>query len=744
MFPSPGRQRLKRVLLAVAVIATTVTVVARTPQPASAGPPPVLTTFVPLDEGSIAAALDSVAPASTPIGTDIQTTISVTVVADATIMYWDHWEDGFDPDIANAPASSTTETWGDNNPANGIPPGFAVDILDAGSIIVLDNGGALATPRNPAIQAFDGRDKVAASRGFALTRAGWETTYGTLHAGAVAATDLSRWGTRFEIPIGQKIASNKAFNYTGVSVMAADDTTVVQIDRDGNGTIDQEDVIGEGESVFVDGGINAGAEIITSKPVQVHLLTGDTTATFEDRWYEVFPVGLWSDEYVTPVGTTLASQPVTLFVYNRGPSSITVNVDAEGTANDTNLVISSHTTVSHNLPLNSGARLTSPGNPFYVVSATGAFQPGSPPAADSSSAHDCGYSLVPTSVLTPGVVVGWGPGNPSGTATFSPIWVAALGDTTLNIDYDNDGLVDATRALTAYESVTISDPDFDLTGARIFTDDGTLISVAWGQDPAGGECCDAYDLGTAVLPASYLVVNKTSDLVVDVNGDGLVNPGDTLEYTISAVDAGALSLTNVNIVDELPPELVYLPDSTFIDGILEPDDTNGTAFPLDIAGHDIPLIDPGETVLFTYRTEVIDPFPLFQQTIRNSVTIDTDQASGSATAVVNVDVPDLYVAKSSDAADDLMPGDGVVYTIDVANNAHRNRPASRSLTRSPLASLGSPPLSLDPSTTRVRAEPHSSMMASPPPPTPTTRPGGRVHGSRLTTPAVVPPAATCG
>ena len=68
----------------------------------------------------------------------IETYISISIVADNTIIYYDHWEDDFEIDIAN-PVQPTTQIWGDGDPSNGAPPGFPGDLLHPGDIIILDN-----------------------------------------------------------------------------------------------------------------------------------------------------------------------------------------------------------------------------------------------------------------------------------------------------------------------------------------------------------------------------------------------------------------------------------------------------------------------------------------------------------------------------------------------------------------------------------------------------------------------------
>lgn len=634
---------------------------------------------------------------------DTVSTIDITSAADGSVIYWDHWEDGYELDIAN-PTQPTTLVWGGGDTAG--VPNFATEVtpgaldyeVDAGTVIFLQN--TVPLPRLASDIRFDGRDKVASTRGFAMTRAGWDLSLGTVHAGAVAATDLSKWGTSFDVPVGENIGFD-AFDYTGLGVMASDDNTLVQIDTDGDGEFEEFEldanpgpdpiILGEGETFFLDGGINAGGSIQTSKPAQAHLITGERNSRYEGRWFELFPEEIRGDEYVAAAGSTSATQQVTVFLYN--PGDTVISVEATDQAATSFLDIAPKAVESFDLPNGSGARFSSPGNPFIAVSGTVA-------ATGSTATFDWGYSLVPTASLTPGVVVGWGKGNPSGGSTHSPVWVAPLdniattgiriyvdfdGDGAWDqVDTDDNGVVDADYYTAhSYDSVRIRDvSDNDMTGARISTSiesagppavaasptEGTLISVAWGQDPDNGVCCDAYDLGTPVLPSTALVTTKSARLVNDVNSDGNVNPGDTLEYTIHSVDAGALALTNVTVIDTLPSTLIYEPGTTFLDGVLVADDVGPgeSSFPLDSGGVNITTLGPGQSVDVTFRAQLVNPFPLFVQNVRNDVSVIADQANSTATSIVPVVIPDLYIAKNAPVGPHL-PGATFDYTLDVSN-----------------------------------------------------------------------------
>lgn len=666
------------VILAIAVLPVVLLTGAGS---AAAGPAPVFTMYVPLEEQDISNALIGIAPGGTAFN-DIVTTIDITSAADESIVYWDHWEDGYEPDIAN-PVQASTQVWGDNNAANGTPPGGPVaDDVDAGTIIFLQN--TVPLPRLTTDVVYDGRDKVAATRGFSMTRAGWDDGIGTLHAGAVATTDLSKYGTSFDLPVGENIG-NTAFSYTGVGVLASDDNTVVRIDVDGDGDVivlegDIITTLQRGQTTFVNGGVNAGATVQTSKPSQVHAITGERGSNYEGRWYEIFPEEIRGDEYVAAAASTSADAHVDVYIQNPNDWSIDIDIDAQGTLNDETITLSAGAFSDYLVPVGSGVRLSSPGNPFVAVSATGSTINPANPTLNRTHWFDWGYSLVPTSSLTSLVVVGWGDGAPGiGATTRSPIWVTPLADTTIRVESDPNSVgYEQTIPALAFQSVAIIDTDDqDMTGARIDTNDQTLISVAWGQDPSHDECCAAYDLGSAVLPTTSLVVTKNHLIANDLNSDGNVNPGDVIEYTITAVDAGAADLTNVSAEDVLPSTVTYVPGTTtlrVIDPAVSPpaaspvdDDTVGaTAFPVDETGVAIGGIAAGGSAELKFQAEVVSPFPPFVQYIRNDVEVTSTEGSASATSLISVVIPDLYVAKTGPTSP-VLPGENFDYTIDVSN-----------------------------------------------------------------------------
>jgi hypothetical protein len=165
-------------------------------------PPPVQLFYVPFPEDQLLQGLRGI-NAANPTN-PVTTYIALSVVANGTIVYYDQWENGYDADIANpanlhsSPGNTGgTQIWGDGNPANGAPPGLPGDILDAGTVVILNN--TFNTTNMLAID-YDGRDKIAATKTIAVTKTGWASVSDTLLAGSVEVFDTNNWGTDYRFP----------------------------------------------------------------------------------------------------------------------------------------------------------------------------------------------------------------------------------------------------------------------------------------------------------------------------------------------------------------------------------------------------------------------------------------------------------------------------------------------------------------------------------------------------------------
>jgi uncharacterized repeat protein (TIGR01451 family) len=532
------------------------------------------------------------------VDVDIVTTISIAVQRDGSIIYYDHWEDGLETDITS-PNQPGTQVWGDGNPGNGAPPGIPDDVLVARDVITLQ--GIVAVPRNLADLFFDGGDKIVSVGGpIAVTLAVWpdDPNSGILFAGAWELYPTSRWDTGYMIPVGEDVPRpNGGFSTVGLNVQAVQDDTAVQLDLDADGSLENIVVLNQGEQFTQVAGIMSGARVEASAPVQVHIFTGDPDSTYEARAYTMLPRSQWSDDYLAP-----RSSDGDYWLYNPNTTGLEVIVQ---TVSDTlTLTIPANGTARYpplpgpvlNFP--TGIRFTSPdGRPFYGLV-----------ALDEDEDQDWGYALLPTHNLTTQALIGWAPGNnnnpPDGDE--SRVYVTAVTTTTIFVDYDKDGTLDASFLVPPLAEVPITDPtDHDMTGALYTAGDGPVPFMAvWGQDQSAPAELPSIDVGTNIAPLPTLAIQKTFTLTVNVDDCGPVNWGDTIRFELNVYNNSINPILNARIEDELPETVTYVPGSTKLEGSPILDDPSGTPFPLDEGGYEIDTIEPLGNLLFTYEVKI--------------------------------------------------------------------------------------------------------------------------------------------
>ncbi len=709
------RHHLRRggALSALALISTVFVIgLAAPPAQAAPGPNPVLTMYVPMFEDDYMEALRSIdTGAPNPIGTTARTTISITASAPNTVIYYDQWENGFEGTI-NDPLQTTgggrTVVWGDGNTSNGDVGLFCTrcaaagtDVIPAGGVITLNNtllpdgSGAIATapgpvttPRVSSTVYWDGRDKIASTRALTVSQAGWGQA-NALASGAVSAFDTSRWGNQYVVPIGQDsafIGGSDPSEYTALMVMAKEANTHILIDGNDDGdyvdAIDRDVYRNEGETVFVDGGILEGATVLTSKPVQADMFVGDIDADYEVSALELIPSGQQANSYLIPAATYSANYETVVYLYNPNASAITVSTQTSSGTTNTNVPAGVSVPIELNAPIG-GAAVISSTSPFFTQALIGASS-GNGGSADASADYDWGFAPVPTSYLTPTVVVGWAPGSQDGTDTnASAVWISSQTAATVYVDFDGDPTTgsnfypsstlcssseqyDVAISIAALESRRIVDTDGDMTGARITTCDfAKPIAAAYGEDPANAPTgFPGLDLGTAIFPASSLINAKSVALWNDDDGDGEADPGDVLEWSLQLSGGGATTLTNIVIADNLPPGVTYDFGTTSVDLVPVADNIvppSATEFPLDEGGIGLGSLAPGASTTIRFRTVIDDPFTLPSGVISNSACGDSDQSVTCSIGEIPVEQP----AGISDRVWIDLDGDGIQDAVEV-------------------------------------------------------------------------------
>ena len=566
--------------------------------------------FIPQPEAQIRADYLVLAPNTNTITDSV---IAITVPVPGTRIVLDHWEDGYEVNLGS-PAQTASQIWGDGNDANGKPPGYASDPVSftAGSVIIMRNQVPL--PRNAATILFDGRDRFGATYGIVMTRAAWFTTPGPLLANSVEVRAVPDWGTSFILPVGENLIfptplTSSMFEHCSAYIMASQPGTVVTIDLNGDGIVDPLDstiTLNQGESQLINSGIQRGATINSTKPIQVMQFYGDIGANYEARGANIPPVDKWSDDYYAPVGTASDGDQTYIFLHN--PDAAAITIDYVTKLGSGSFSIPGKSTYQYLMPQESAAHFTSVGGkPFWGVGTVGA-------RPTANNVHDWGYALVPKDFLSTEVVVGWGAGSDDGTQNGNPVWVTSSGATTIYVDYNGDrnglltdskgGKYDLALSVTPLTVSRVFDPDKDQSAMRLYTLDGTLITAAWGQDPAtAGPARPFLDLGNTTPNYPVPVISKVSSIKTDNSPAGL-SIGDVVEYTLTLDNKSLFSLTSVPLLDTPPAGLTYVLNSTTRDTVAIPDSISGTPFPLDVDGLVVPILPARQSTVIKFRATI--------------------------------------------------------------------------------------------------------------------------------------------
>jgi uncharacterized repeat protein (TIGR01451 family) len=657
------------------------------------------TFFVPLPEDQMQITLNAIDVYRGNIGDEMQSAISMVVGTDETILYYDHWEDGFEEDIT-APTQTTSQVWGDGDVDNGFPPGFPDDLLNAGDVVRLES--TIDVTRNSVVIEYDGRDKVATTYPIAMTRAMYAVNPGEVLAEAMGAFDIGSHGTLYRAPVGvgtgTGFGTNSLFSYSSFYVMADYDFTRIDLDKDNDGAFEETVYLDEGEAYFVNGGIVAGATVKGSQPFQCHLVTGDVGSTYEMRWFELWPDSQWGTDYFTPVGsrTNLSGGLVPALVYLFNPNAETITVTYVTATNTGSFTVPPNSVYDRfEMPLNSGARFSTTNGAKFIgvnvfdTTVGGGILYGYPQHCQT---YDWGIGLMPVNMMSTMGVVGWGPGQGTtgggGTTNGNPIWISSISNTTIYVDYDSDpdtgslvdplgNLYDIATNVTALQLVQLVDTnDIDQTGMRYYTLDGAVLMGAWGQDSArAGPGNPFLDMGYAIPAFPTVLSKKFAALLNDMNGNGYADSGDTIEYMVDVINVGFATANNVIFQDDLPTNLTaYVTNSAMLAGggatNAVPDSLPPklTRFPFDEGGYNVGTVGLGATTTVRYVTQVLTNLPSdFDGYIHNNATVGGTNGNWSGGATLPVRISGLAIQKQASTTNLLNPGSNFTYTVIVAN-----------------------------------------------------------------------------
>jgi uncharacterized repeat protein (TIGR01451 family) len=173
------------------------------------------------------------------------------------------------------------------------------------------------------------------------------------------------------------------------------------------------------------------------------------------------------------------------------------------------------------------------------------------------------------------------------------------------------------------------------------------------------------DEAPTATPPPRLTISKGVTPVTDLDDDGVIDPGDTVSYTISYKNAGVSTATNVTIVDDY--------DESFIAEItnISPEGKNDKK----TITWEIGTVEAGEGGSVSYAARLKKSFPPGSTDVTNQATIKVAQTPvANSTRTVAVAGPNLTIDKKVTLVTDLDkdkvidPGDTVRYTISYENS----------------------------------------------------------------------------
>jgi uncharacterized repeat protein (TIGR01451 family) len=632
------------------------------------------------------------------LNVDIEYITSIAVLADGVKIFYDQWEDGLETDLTKA-TQFTTQIWGDNDPSNGIPPGYSTDFLTNENVITLTN--TIPVPRNTNEILFDGGDTftaidgpVAASITFWTDSTPPNTGPAILFADAWELYPTNRWGEVYRIPIGENTnrptfrpsgrPGGNSFEIVGLNIQAVEDNTQVTVDLNADGVPDdlngdglQNDtiILNQGQQFNRIGAPNglgpestlAGATVLATQPVQVHLFTANPASRYEARGYTLLPFEQWTNDYLAP-----RSSDGDFWLFNPNNTPIVVNVDTS-LGPTVQVSIPANSTVKYpgaGLNAATGIRFRSVGGEnFYGIA-----------ALDDRDAQDWGYALLPFNRLATQTLVGLGPGNypfPSGpqnggTGFESPVYVTAATATTLFVDYNNindtDTGPDATFSVGALAEVAIVDPnDFDMTGAFLSTDVTPFIAV-WGQDQNASPALPSIDAGTGVVPLPSLLVQKT---FTNTSCADTVTLGDIITFKLQYFNTKIRSIPDVIITDTMPAQVAYITNTTRLNGTLLRDAGTGTPFLLDEGGYNVGAVATLDRGYLTFDALVTNDRTgkIINQAeaVASNLPLGSDQATISITAQPAPPILEVKQTLVSPANGFASVGQVITFSLTITN-----------------------------------------------------------------------------
>ena len=535
--------------------------------------------------------------------TGMHSVTSVVAWSANTTIYYDHWENGynFDP---NNPAATADETYTLANAGS-------IRLFESTNVPNIRNAASTcAGQTNPGNRCYDGGDRIYVAGGpVTVTRAVWMEARGAGNQGdAWEIYPVKPQLTTYVLAFGEdNFATSNAF-FTGFErvyalIQATDDNTTVTVDLNNDGVPDILNLnrdatwnnagdgttvtLQKGESFLLDrvsacslhttcttfpggGPLNSGAVILGNKTLQVKYVTGRIAQTYAARGLSAFPRGFWTNDYYAPFGQAVnAARGITdYYLFNPNSTPLTINWQGQTASGSFSIPANSNQSFNRaiganpSVPVGSGLYLSA-NSPFWGVG----FGDSSNSGGASGQAFEWGYSLLPTTFLYKEHFLGWSPGSlPLTTAPTNGNGIfltVAQDNTKVFVDYNNDGIADATFTLNRLQSQFVpAGPSGALDGSRFWATGE--FSMAYGEN------ADTATTPTPNLDLGYVALPGTDFVSLVLTTSKSANPavvstatGSTTDFTI-LINSKLYSIDSVGAVDTMPPNWQFVPGFTTI------------------------------------------------------------------------------------------------------------------------------------------------------------------------------------
>ncbi|MEO9325656.1 GEVED domain-containing protein [Nocardioides sp. C4-1] len=193
---------------------------------------------------------------------------------------------------------------------------------------------------------------------------------------------------------------------------------------------------------------------------------------------------------------------------------------------------------------------------------------------------------------------------------------------------------------------------YTLTPADIAAGSVTNPSTVAGTPPSGPDVTDTDSVVTPIPTAAAIDLVETAGPIVDANGNGVVDAGDTITYSFVVTNTGGVTLTNVTVTDGLPGTVVC-PTTTLAPGESTTCTVVYTLTPADIAAGSV-----------TNPSTVVGTPPTGPDVTDTDSVITPVPGTGTSSLTVDKQAGDPVDANGNGRVD---AGDTIDYTFVVSN-----------------------------------------------------------------------------